>query len=156
MSTLRLAATTLAAILTFGMGSDAYAAQPATTVIQGGSFSGPGKSLVSEPTDRLAPGSYTFATSLTPRYFGAGAYLGILNLRVSADGTIGGFFRYEGSSHLADVVGGMSDGNVWMNYGPGLGSNHIVGHIENGKIVGSTYFAGQPYDFAASQRTPGI
>jgi hypothetical protein len=48
------------------------------------------------------------------------------------------------------------DGNVWMNYGPGLGSNHIVGHIENGKIVGSTYFAGQPYDFAASQRTPGI
>jgi len=148
MSKLRLVTTALAASLTLGMGTGAYAAQPPTIVTQATSYSG--------PSDRLAPGTYTFATSLTPRYFGGGAYLGILNLRVAADGTIGGFFRYEDSSDVANVVGGLSNGNLWINYGPGLGSNHIFGHIENGKIVGSTYFAGQPYEFSATQRTPAI
>jgi hypothetical protein len=142
MSKLRLVTAALAASLALGMGTGAYAAPSLV--------SGPA------PTNSLAPGNYTFATSLTPRYFGGGAYLGILNLRVSADGTIGGFFRYEDSSNVADVVGGVSNGNLWINYGPGLGSNHIVGHVENGKILGSTYFAGQPYEFTASQRTPAI
>jgi hypothetical protein len=145
MSKLRLATTALAASLALGMGTAAYAAQSWTS-----------DTYTVTDLSTLAPGNYTFATSLTPRYFGGGAYLGVLNLRVSADGTIGGFFRYEDSSQVADVVGGMSHGNLWINYGPGLGSNHIFGHVENGKIVGSTYFAGQPYEFSATQRTPAI
>jgi len=157
MSKLRLVTTALAASLTLGMGTGAYAAQPLTIDTQPTVYSGPASLRPgSAPTNSLAPGTYTFATSLTPRYFGGGSYLGILNLRVAADGTIGGFFRYEDSSDIATVVGGMSKGNLWINYGPGLGSNHIFGRVDNGKIVGSTYFSGQPYDFVASQRTPGI
>jgi hypothetical protein len=157
MSKLRLVAPALAASLALGIGTSAYAAQPATVVTQGSTYSGP-VSIVSGPaaTNVLAPGNYTFATSLTPRTFGVGSYLGILNLRVSADGTVGGFFRYEDSSQTATVVGGLTNGNLWISYGPGLGSNHIVGHIENGKIVGTTYFSGQTYDFVGSQRSPAI
>jgi hypothetical protein len=146
MSKHALLATALASSLVLGMGTGAYA-QQIDTVRSGPRF---------VDTNALAPGSYTFATSLTPRYFGGGSYLGVLNLRVAADGTIGGFFRYEDSSDIATVVGGMSKGNLWINYGPGLGSNHIFGRVDNGKIVGSTYFSGQPYDFVASQRTPAI
>jgi hypothetical protein len=157
MSTLRLVVPALAASLALSLGTGADAAQPPTTVTQPTTYSGPS---VSGPnpssTNVLAPGNYTFATSLTPRYFGGGSYLGVMNLRVAADGTIGGFFRYEDSSQIATVVGGMSKGDLWINYGPGLGSNHIFGRVDNGKIVGSTYFSGQPYDFVASQRTPGI
>jgi hypothetical protein len=156
MSKLRLVAPALAASLALGIGTGAYAAQPATLDAQASTYSGPRLISGASSANVLAPGSYTFATSLTPRYFGGGSYLGILNLRVAADGTIGGFFRYEDSSDIATVVGGMSKGNLWINYGPGLGSNHIFGRVDNGKIVGSTYFSGQPYDFVASQRTPGI
>jgi hypothetical protein len=138
MSKFRFALPALAASLVLAMGTGAYAERTSTD----------GTSL--------APGNYTFATSLTPRTFGVGSYLGILNLRVSADGTVGGYFRYEDSSQSATVVGGLTNGNLWIDYGPGLGSNHIVGHIENGKIVGTTYFSGQTYDFVGSQRSPAI
>jgi hypothetical protein len=146
MSKHALLATALASSLVLGLGMGADAQQQNYTV----------SSPRVVDTHTLAPGRYTFATALSPRYFGGGAYVGILNLRVSPDGTIGGFFRYEGESQIATVVGGVTKGNLWLDYGPGLGANHIFGRIENGKIVGSTYFAGQPYDFVASQRTPGV
>ncbi len=97
----------------------------------------------------LATGTYYFDTYLTPEYFGAGSYEGVLRLDVAAGGTISGIFRNIDSGGFHTVTGGETGNDVWLDLG-GFESRPFNLRVENGKLVGGIYTASQPYSFVAS------
>jgi hypothetical protein len=99
----------------------------------------------------IEPGTYTYDTTLTPEYFGAGSYEGVLRLTVNPDGSIWGYFRDVDAGGVHTVTGGETGDEVWLDLG-GFNSRPITAKVENGKIVGGIYTVGQPYAFVA---TPG-
>jgi hypothetical protein len=98
----------------------------------------------------IAPGTHTYRTAFAPQYVGGGEYDGVLRLRVAPDGAITGYFRNEDADTFRDVVGGVSGSHVWLDLGPGLAAPPIEAMVRDGKIVGGTYAAGQPYSFVAT------
>jgi hypothetical protein len=97
----------------------------------------------------LAAGTYYFDTYLTPEYFGAGSYEGVLRLDVAAGGTISGIFRNVDSGGFRTVTGGETGNDLWLDLG-GVDSRPLNLHVENGKLVGGIYTASQPFSFVAS------
>jgi hypothetical protein len=97
----------------------------------------------------LAAGTYYFDTYLTPEYFGAGSYEGVLRLDVAAGGTISGIFRNVDSGGFRTVTGGETGNDLWLDLG-GNDSRPFNVRVENGKLVGGIYTASQPYSFVAS------
>jgi hypothetical protein len=107
------------------------------------------------------PAHVTFGTELTPAYFGAGAYVGTLNLNIGKDGAISGYYRPSDSGMFRTVTGGLSGDQIWLDLG--YGGPHITGTLRDGKIVGYTPYmqavsdfdgpSGQPYKFTATPET---
>jgi opacity protein-like surface antigen len=111
---------------------------------------------VTTGSDRLSAGSYTFETYLTPKYIGGGSYEGVLRLRVDADGTMNGLFRNIDYGQFHTVVGGETNGSVWLDLGSNSSTRLINAHVENGSIVGGVYYLGQPYTFVAKPSQPHL
>ncbi len=93
----------------------------------------------------------TLATSLEPQY-GVGRYDGTLVLTISPDGIVNGTYRPWGEGNFRTVTGGTDGSRIWLDIGY-LGRLHIEGTYANGKIVGSTFIADQPFTFSAAPTT---
>jgi hypothetical protein len=98
----------------------------------------------------LAAGTYTFVTTLTPQFYGAGAYEGVLRLTVASDGGISGYFRNDDAGSVREVVGGVTGNRIWLDLEGSPASAPINGTVENGKILGGLYDGHQPFEFVAT------
>jgi hypothetical protein len=76
-----------------------------------------------------------------------GAFEGTLNLTISADGIVSGWFRDDGRSSLRTVTGGVEGDQIWLEIGSRQ-AFHIDGTYRNGVIVGYTHLD-QNYEFEA-------
>ncbi|HET7813600.1 MAG TPA: hypothetical protein VFL13_04440 [Candidatus Baltobacteraceae bacterium] len=107
-----------------------------------------------------APSVVHYATSLTPLHENA-PYTGSLELTYAPDGTIHGYyFPSDYSAMFVPVVGGLSDGNIWLE----IGTDNVVrvqGHLHDGVIDGgaigqtestSYAFTASPADAGAAAR----
>jgi hypothetical protein len=81
----------------------------------------------------------------------AGAYEGTLNLTISPDGIVQGWFRDDERSGLRTVTGGVDGDQIWLDIGA-TRELHISGSYRNGVIVGYT-FLNQNYRFEAVPTT---
>lgn len=80
-----------------------------------------------------------FATAMTELYSASGPYTGALDLRVSADGIVNGYyFPADYSSSFVPVVGGKTGNSIWLDIGSAA-ITHVDGRIENGVIVGTAF-----------------
>jgi hypothetical protein len=96
-----------------------------------------------------APPEPTYATTFTPQYQ-VGSYTGILKLTIAPDGTVGGEFRNQDTGSFTPVTGGLEPGHgIHLDF-KWIGPVHVVGRFDGNTIVGSTYYGGQVYDFAAT------
>jgi len=109
-----------------------------------------GSSAAAAAETGLAPGTYTYATTLTPQFYGAGAYEGVLRLTVANDGGIFGYFRYDDAGTVRSVVGGVTGNRIWLDLGGNVSTVPINGTVENGKILGGLYDGRQPFEFVAT------
>ena len=89
-------------------------------------------------------------TKLIPP-LGAGNYEGTLQLTVSKNGIVNGYYRPNGES-FNSVVGGLNGDEIWLDIGYN-GGMHISGRLQGGKIVGSTFIGTRLFDFKASPQT---
>jgi hypothetical protein len=115
--------------------------------------------LASAPASAVtAPGpastqSVTFDTALAPQYFGAGEYDGVLQLSISPDGSVNGWYRPVDAGMLRTVIGGLDGDRLWLSLGFGSPTPYsIYATYDAGKIVGSTYFGNQVYTFTATPK----
>jgi hypothetical protein len=81
----------------------------------------------------------------------AGAYEGTLDLTISADGLVQGWFRDDERSVLQTVTGGVDGDEIWLDIGA-RHDLHVTGTYRNGVIIGYT-FLGQNYRFVATPAT---
>ena len=101
-----------------------------------------------------APGSYTFHTQLVDdRFYSAGAYEGVLNIKLSSDGTLNGTYRPIDSGMPQIVTGGVEGDNVWLDVG--FNRFHVTGTFVEGRIVGYTHLtaSADQYRFEAIPAT---
>ena len=91
----------------------------------------------------------TYATTFTPQYQ-VGSYTGILKLTIAPDGVVSGVFRNQDVGLFTPVTGGLEGGDrIHLDF-KWIGQVHVVGKFDGTKIVGSTYYGGQIYNFAAT------
>ena len=91
----------------------------------------------------------TYATTFTPQYQ-VGSYTGILKLTIAPDGVVSGMFRNQDVGTFTPVTGGLEGGDrIHLDF-KWIGQVHVVGKFDGTKIVGSTYYDGRIYDFAAT------
>jgi hypothetical protein len=94
----------------------------------------------------------TFDTAITPQYYGAGAYEGVLHLTFGPHGYVNGWYRPVDVGQPRDVIGGLDGDKLWLDLGE-AGFHDIQSTYANGKIVGATYVGNQPYAFVATPTT---
>jgi hypothetical protein len=89
-------------------------------------------------------------TQLVPP-LGAGYYEGTLQLTVSKDGIVQGYYRPNGEN-FHPVTGGLNGDKIWLDisYQGGL---HVDGVLKGGRIVGSTFIGTRLWDFNAAPQT---
>lgn len=91
----------------------------------------------------------TYATTFTAEHQ-VGSYTGILKLTIAPDGIVSGQFRNQDSGIFTPVTGGLEGGDrIHLDF-KWIGPVHITGKFDGTKIVGSTFYNGQLYDFAAT------
>ncbi len=91
----------------------------------------------------------TYATTFTPQHR-VGSYTGILKLTITPDGIVSGVFRNQDVGSFTPVTGGLEGGDrIHLDF-KWIGQVHVVGKFDGTKIVGSTIYDGQVYDFAAT------
>jgi len=92
-------------------------------------------------------------TTLTQQY-GVGEYDGTMDLTISSDGIVNGYYRPNGE-RIVTVTGGVdsSNGNIWLDFGF-KGRLHVSGTLQNGTIAGATLIKGNVYEFKAQPATP--
>jgi hypothetical protein len=91
----------------------------------------------------------TFDTAITPQYYGAGAYEGVLYLTFEPGGIVNGWYRPVDVGQPRNVIGGLTGDKLWLDLGE-TGLHDVQSTYENGKIVGATYIVNQPYSFVAT------
>ncbi|HEY8298064.1 MAG TPA: hypothetical protein VIG32_08600 [Candidatus Baltobacteraceae bacterium] len=78
-----------------------------------------------------------YTTQFVQLYGSPGPYSGTLQLRISPDNIISGYYRAEdGQGPFVTVTGGRSGKDIWLDIGPN-GAIQIRGSLERGKIVGT-------------------
>jgi hypothetical protein len=107
------------------------------------------RAVFAAPTDTR---TVTFDTAITPQYYGAGAYAGVLHLTFEAGGIVNGWYRPADVGQPRNVIGGLDGDKLWLDLGE-AGLHDIQTTYENGKIVGATYLVNQPYSFVATPTT---
>jgi hypothetical protein len=85
-------------------------------------------------------------STLAPDY-GVGVYEGTLDLTISPEGIVTGWYR-PNNEEYKQVTGGLSGDNIWLDIGY-FGRLHIAGKFENGKIVATTFLQDETYTFNA-------
>ncbi len=95
------------------------------------------------------PESITLDTALTPQYYGAGEYDGVLHLTIEPDGAINGWYREADVGRIRTVIGGLDGNKIWLDLGTG-NSVDLNGTFDGGKITASTYLGDQLYTFTAT------
>lgn len=93
-----------------------------------------------------------YSTSITQLHGASGPFTGALDLTVSADGIVNGYyFPADGSAMFVQVVGGRNADRVWLD----IGTNPIIrveGRLQNGNITGTAITSGnEPLAFAATR-----
>lgn len=91
-----------------------------------------------------------YYTSMTELYGSTSPYSGALDLSVSPNGIVNGYyFPADYSSMYVPVVGGKSGNTIWLDIGSSQ-ITHIEGRVENGAIVGTAFTgANAQYTFVA-------
>jgi len=91
----------------------------------------------------------TMDTLTTPMGAGIGGFDGTLQLTISRDGIVNGYFRYDNGTVLHQVTGGVDNGQIWLNIW-GDQNFHVSGRLDGGRIVGSTILDTRFYNFTAT------
>ena len=79
-----------------------------------------------------------YNTSIAP-FFGFGyPWSGRLQLTMTPDGIINGFYRPDGDQSFIPVTGGRNGENVWLDIGQ-TGRLHVTGTLQRGQIVGTAF-----------------
>jgi hypothetical protein len=91
-----------------------------------------------------------YSTSMIELYGGTAPYSGALDLTVSANGIVNGYyFPADYSAMFVPVVGGKNGDSIWLDIGSSQ-ITHIDGRVENGAIVGTAFStANTQYTFVA-------
>ena len=105
----------------------------------------------------------TYVTSLTESGISASPvpYRGTLELTISSDGVVSGWYRPDYNGSFIPVTGGERSGKLWLNIGES-GQLQLTADVQkDGSLIGSavddgmSVRAGAPtfYDFSASLKT---
>jgi hypothetical protein len=101
-----------------------------------------------------APSTAHYSTAMTELYGSNSPYTGALDLTVTADGIIHGYyFPADYSAMFVPVVGGRSGDSIWFDIGSSQ-ITHIDGRLQDGAIVGTAFTsANAQYTFVAKPTT---
>lgn len=92
--------------------------------------------------------TYTTALVQVQPVMAPGEFDGKLNLTVSSGGLVSGYYIPADTGRIQQVVGGVKDGNYWMDIG-GNAPLHITATLgKDGSLVGTA----TPSPFSRSQR----
>ncbi|MEO6914073.1 MAG: hypothetical protein ABI182_08655 [Candidatus Baltobacteraceae bacterium] len=91
--------------------------------------------------------STTYSTALTQQFGSPYPYSGKLQIRISDDGIVSGYYRPADNQSFETVTGGRSGDQIWLNIGQS-GDLQITGNFVKGAIVGSA-FASVASNFAS-------
>ncbi|MDQ2680767.1 MAG: hypothetical protein M3Y21_07080 [Candidatus Eremiobacteraeota bacterium] len=101
------------------------------------------------------PLSKTYSTSLTEQFGSPYPYSGTLQIQVSDDGIVSGYYRPADSGSFETVTGGRQGDQIWLNIGQS-GDLRVTGNFVKDAIVGSAVtntIAGSFSPFSAIQPT---
>lgn len=80
-----------------------------------------------------------YSTAMTALFGSSAPYSGALDLTVTSDGIVRGYyFPADQSSMYVPVVGGRAGDRIWFDIGS-TGSVHVDGRLQNGVIVGTAF-----------------
>lgn len=83
--------------------------------------------------------THNYSTSMTALYGSPAPYTGSLQLTVTPEGIVRGYyFPADMSSMYVPVVGGETGDRIWFDIGNN-GSVHIDGRVKDGVIVGTAF-----------------
>lgn len=95
--------------------------------------------LPAAAANRPDPPTAHYATSMTELYGSLAPYNGSLELQITPDGIVNGYYFPEDySSILVPVVGGKSGDTIWFDIGSSQ-LMHVDGRLKDGIIVGTAF-----------------
>jgi hypothetical protein len=97
-----------------------------------------------------APSAAHYSTSMTELYGGNSPYTGALDITVSANGIVNGYyFPADYSTMFVPVVGGKNGDSIWLDIGSSQ-ITHVEARVEDGALVGTAFTsANAQYTFVA-------
>ncbi len=101
----------------------------------------------------VAPGMSYYTTKFVQVYGSPAPYLGTLQLQISPDNIVSGYYRPDNQSFIP-VTGGRDGKDIWFDIG-GSGQARVTARLEGHSIVGSAVDGGVQYTFTAT-RTPSF
>jgi hypothetical protein len=106
----------------------------------------PAFAAVSTIRDAQGVAHLNLDTQLIPQHR-SGFYGGSLQLTITPDGIVNGYYRPDdGSFHT--VTGGLNGNQIWFDIGY-QGGMHITGTLTGDQIVGGTFIGDRLFDFKA-------
>ncbi len=92
-----------------------------------------------------------FNTTISPLWGFGAPWSGTLQLTVTPDDIINGYYRPADTGAFVPVTGGRNGDEVWFDIGA-RGRTHVQGTLHNGTIVGTAHEDGSvdSYKFVAS------
>lgn len=96
------------------------------------------------------PTRVAYATSLTEQFGSPIPWTGTLQLTVSPDGIINGYYRPSGDANLIEVTGGRTGANLWLDIGTS-GDLHVTATMRGARMVGTAFSedSSRLFDFSA-------
>ena len=90
------------------------------------------------PAAAATPTTYTTTLTETLPTPTVGEFDGKLQLTISPDGVISGYYVPEYDGDFTPVTGGIQDGNYWLDIGGGVSSLHVTGRVAaDGSLIGT-------------------
>lgn len=79
-----------------------------------------------------------YNTSIAPLFGFGYPWSGKLQLTITPDGIINGYYRPDDNQAFIPVTGGRDGQNVWLEIGQ-MGRLHVTGTLQRGRIVGTAF-----------------
>ncbi len=79
-----------------------------------------------------------YTTALTQQFGSPYPYSGKLQIQISQDGIVSGYYRPDDNQSFETVTGGRNGDQIWLNIGQS-GDLQITGNFIKGAIVGSAF-----------------